>query len=108
MINPGKYKHRIKIIKLSEVEDSAGFIQKEEKTVLTTYAEVKTTKGYTLIKNDTDFEHANTNFTIRYPKIEITRDMLVEFNSKRYTIEYLNNINEGNIELEIQARVVMK
>ena len=58
--------------------------------------------------NNTDFEKAYTNFTIRYPKVEITRDMLIEYNGKTYSIEYLNNIDEENIELEIQSKVVEK
>lgn len=60
----------------------------------------------TLIKNGTDFEKAYTNFTIRYPITEINRDMLIEFNGKEYTIEYLNNVNEEGVELEIQAKEV--
>ena len=55
-----------------------------------------------------DFEKAYTNFTIRYPKTEITRDMQIDFNSKTYSIEYLNNVDEENIELEIQAKEVTK
>ncbi|WP_301082406.1 phage head completion protein, partial [Thomasclavelia cocleata] len=61
-----------------------------------------------LIQNDTDFEKAYTNFTIRYPITVITRDMFIKFNNKTYTIEYLNNVNEDSIELEIQAKVVVK
>ena len=34
--------------------------------------------------------------------------MLIEYNSKIYSIEYLNNVDEANIELEIQAKVVVK
>ena len=34
--------------------------------------------------------------------------MTIEFNSKVYTIEYLNNIDEENVELEIQAKEVTK
>ena len=67
---------------------------------------MKTTRGMTLIKNGTDFEKAYTNFTIRYPITEINRDMLIEFNGKEYTIEYLNNVNEEGVELEIQAKEV--
>ena len=108
MINAGEYKKRISIFKEESKEDSAGFITKTKSIVLNAWAKVKTTKGYTLIVNNTDFEKAYTNFTIRFPKVEITRDMLIEYNSKTYSIEYLNNIDEANIELEIQAKVVVK
>ena len=61
-----------------------------------------------MIASGSDFEKAYTNFTIRYPKTAITRDMFIRYNSKVYTIEYLNNIDEANIELEIQAKEVTK
>ena len=34
--------------------------------------------------------------------------MLIKYNDKIYTIEYLNNIDEENVELEIQAKEVTK
>lgn len=108
MINPGEYSNKISIYSIMESEDNEGFKNKTENIVLKTFAKIKTTKGYTLIANDTDFEKAYINFTIRYPKTEITRDMLIKYNNKVYSIEYLNNINEANIELEIQAKVVKK
>lgn len=108
MINAGEYNKRISIYKEESKEDSAGFITKTKSIVLNAWAKVKTTKGYTLIASNTDFEKAYTNFTIRFPKTEITRDMFIEYNSKIYTIEYLNNIDEANIELEIQAKLVNK
>lgn len=108
MINAGEYNKKISIFKEEVEEDSAGFNTKTKSIVLNTWAKVKTTKGYTLIANNTDFEKAYTNFTIRFPKTEITRDMLIEYNSKLYTIEYLNNVDEANIELEIQAKLVIK
>ena len=108
MINAGKYNKKISIYEKKEVKDSDGFKSYEEVTVLTTYASVKTTRGMTLIANDSDFEKAYTNFTIRYPLTHITRDMLIKYNNRIYTIEYLNNIDEANIELEIQAKEVTK
>ena len=108
MINAGEYNKKITIYAVTEQEDSAGFKVKSKSIILNAWAKVKTTKGFTLIKNNTDFEQAYTNFTIRYPKREITRDMLLEYNGKTYTIEYLNNIDEKNVELEIQAKVVLK
>lgn len=106
MINAGKYNKKITIYRESGGIDSEGFPIEEPTNVLTTWANVKTTKGYTLIANNSDFEKAYTNFTIRYPKTEITRDMFISFNNKVYSIEYLNNVDEANVELEIQAKEV--
>lgn len=106
MINAGKYNKKINIYSTEVVKDSQGFQSVQKTLVLTTYASVKTTKGMTLIRNNTDFEKAYTNFTIRYPVSAINRDMLIEFRGKTYTIEYLNNVNEDNVELEIQAKEV--
>ena len=106
MINAGKYNHKIKIYKTVVVKDEYGVQSKTKQIVLEPYAAIKTTKGMTIIINDSDFEKAYTNFTIRYPKTEINRDMLIEFRGKDYTIEYLNNVDEACVELEIQAKEV--
>ena len=108
MINPGGYNKRITIYRVTEEEDDGGFKQRIETVVLSPFARVKTTKGFTLLTSNTDFEKAYTNFTIRYPKTALTRDMLIRYNGKNYTIEYLNNIDEANVELEIQAKEVTK
>jgi SPP1 family predicted phage head-tail adaptor len=88
------------------VTDSDGFQNRQRTLVLSPYASVKTTKGFTIIKNNSDFEKAYTNFTIRYPITPINRDMEIEFNGKTYTIEYLNNVDEANVELEMQCKEV--
>ena len=108
MINAGAYNKHITIYQVTEVEDKDGFKVKTEAVILSPWAKVKTTKGFTLITSNTDFEKAYTNFTIRFPKVEITRDMLIRYNGKDYTIEYLNNIDEAGVELEIQAKEVTK
>lgn len=104
--NAGKYNRKISIYSVETVTNPRGFQTKQKTLVLSPYACVKTTKGFTLIANDSDFEKAYTNFTIRYPKTVITRDMLIEFRGKTYTIQYLNNIDQANVELEIQAKEV--
>ncbi len=106
MMNAGKYNHKISIYRVEIVKDSAGFQSRQKTLILEPYASIKTTKGMTLIRNNTDFEKAYTNFTIRYPRTEINRDMLIDFKGKTYTIEYLNNVDEANVELEIQAKEV--
>ena len=106
MINAGKFNKRISIYQTEVVKDSAGFQSVVRTLVLQCYAEVKTTRGYTLIRNNTDFEKAYTNFTIRYPHVAINRDMEIDFNGKTYTIEYLNNVDEANTFLEMQCKEV--
>lgn len=104
--NAGKYNKKITICRVIPGKDSDGFPANTEEVVLTPWASVKTTRGMTIIVNNSDFEKAYTNFTIRYPKTQITREMLIRFNEKIYTIEYLNNVDEKGVELEIQAKEV--
>mgnify|MGYP002522220653 CR=1 FL=1 len=106
MINAGKYNHKIKIYSVEIIEDDEGFQTEKKTIVLEPYANVRTTKGMTIIINNSDFEKAYTNFTIRYPKTAINRDMMIEFRDKTYTIEYLNNIDEACVELEMQCKEV--
>ena len=105
-MNAGKYNKKISIYSVTVGKDSAGFMTKTRTLVLSPYASVKTTKGFTLIKNGTDFEKAYTNFTIRYPHTALNRDMEIDFNGKTYTIEYMNNVDEANVELELQCKEI--
>lgn len=102
----GSFKYKIQIVNETITKDKAGFPVKTDTIVLEPYADIKTTKGFTLIANGSDFEKAFTNFTIRYPITPINRDMIIIFRGKRYSIQYLNNINEANVLLEIQAKEV--
>lgn len=106
MINAGKYNHRISIYSVVMVKDSDGFQHPQRTLVLQPYAHVKTTKGFTIIANGSDFEKALTNFTIRYPVTPVTRDMQIDFNGKTYSILYLNNVDESGVELEMQCKEV--
>ena len=106
MRNAGKYNRRIEVWGITRGKDSAGFPADVESKVLTAYAEIKTTKGFTLVKNNTDFEKALTRFTIRFPVTVITYDMFIKYKGKKYSIEYLNNVDERNEELEIQTKEV--
>ena len=111
-MNAGKYKHKIQIVEIVQGQDADGFAVESETVLLSPYASVKTTKGFTLIANGSDFEKAFTNFTIRYSKTvetryhENNRNLRVRYNGKIYAIEYLNNIDEDNTELEMQCKEI--
>ena len=105
--NAGKYNHKIQIYETQTITDDDGFQSTERVLILSPYADVKTTRGMTLIKNGSDFEKALTNFTIRFPlQAELNRDMEIVFKGKTYTIEYLNNVDEAGVELEMQCKEV--
>lgn len=106
MTNAGQYNKRISIYQVTYGKDESGFKTETRVLVLQPYANVKTTRGFTLIKNNSDFEKAYTNFTIRMPHTPINRDMEVEYNGKTYSIEYLNNVDEANVELEMQCKEI--
>ena len=104
--NAGKYNRRIQIYQVTKGKDAAGFPADVETLVFSPYAEIKTTKGFTLVMNNTDYEKALTRFTIRYPETVITYDMIIKYRGKTYTIQYINNVDEANEELELQAKEV--
>ena len=106
MINAGEYNRQIKIYSVVVGKDAQGFKTKTRTLVLSPYAKVKTTKGMTIIRNNSDFEKALTRFTIRYPHTQINRDMEIDFRGKTYSIQYINNIDEMDVELELQCKEI--
>ena len=114
MINAGDYNKKISIYQIEETEDNDGFVAKNEVIILKPLSKVKTTTGYTLIAHGSDFEKAYNTLTIRYSKkvedayYNSNRDVYVKYKDKIYTVEYLNNVDEANIELEMQCKRVTK
>lgn len=112
--DPGDFNKKIQIVSADYTEDEDGFSvlddESQDTKILTTWAMVKTTRGMTIImNNNADFEKAYTNFTIRFPKnFSIDRNYIVLFKNKRYRIDYVNNIDEEDVYLELQAVEVTK
>ena len=105
--NAGRFDHKIRIVRETIGKDKDGFkTVTNTETILEPWAEIKTTKGMTLIANGSDFEKAFTRFTIRYPITTIDRDMIILYGGKKYEIQYLNNVDEAHVLLEIQAKEV--
>lgn len=117
VIDPGKYNQRITIYKIESGRNSRGFPTNKEHQIIKCDANVKTTRGWTLIINNSDFEKAYTKFTIRYyPKVveayngddKSNRKLQIEYKNQRYSVEYLDNVDEANVEIELQAKKVRK
>lgn len=117
MINAGDFKHRIRIYQVTRQKDAQGFITTTETEVLQPYAAIKSFKGATLYLNNSNFENAPKNFTIRFSQTVIdayynasdsNRDMRIDYNNRSFKVEYLNNVDEANTLLEMQAKEVLK
>lgn len=115
--NAGEYKYKISIYQVVIGKDSQGFPSDTRTLVLSPYASIKTTRGMTIIANNSDFEKAYTRFCVRYTptivnayynSINSNRKMEVDFRSKTYQVEYLNDVDEMNVEIELQCKEVMK
>lgn len=113
-MNAGKYRYPITIIKVTHGVDANGFPHDTETVLLTAYAYVRNVRGYMLIKNNTDFEKAYTNFTIRYSQTLVdeydadNRNLQILYRGKRYIIDYMSDIDELMVEIEMQAKAVTK
>ena len=115
--NAGNYRYRISIYQMVEGKDSDGFLTETKSLILQPYAAIKTTRGMTIIANNSDFEKAYTRFMIRfsstvvnayYEGVNSNRDMIVEFRNKSYRVEYLNDVDEMNVEIELQCKEILK
>lgn len=108
--NAATFDKKIQIFELGRGKDSDGFTTTEPQLYFAPWAKVKTTKGFTLISSGSSFDKAYTNFTIRYSQkaAAINRDMWIIYKSKKYSIEYINNIDEADIEIELQCKEVTK
>lgn len=110
-LNAGKYNKLISICTPITDNGADDLLDRNDPdnlaVVLETWAEVKTTKGMTLIASGSDFEKAFTRFTIRYPRnTVIDRRMKVVYKNRIYRIDYINNIDEEDTELELQCMEV--
>lgn len=114
MINAGKYNRKVSVYQYLNTTDNDGFKTETRQLLKEVWAEVKTTKGYTLIASNSDFEGALTRFVIRYSsEIETAyrsqnRRLEIDFKNNTYTIEYFNNIDDKDVEIELQCKKVVK
>lgn len=119
----GKYTHKITIIKKIPVKRDDGLTGKIRPVeIVSCFADIKTTRGYSIAMNDSDFELAYVKFTIGYcqkvvdayfngvvleeqdaPSKTTKRNLFVVYNNVEYEVKYLDNVDLKNIEIEMQT-----
>jgi SPP1 family predicted phage head-tail adaptor len=106
MRNAGDYNRRIIIVRRTPSDDGEGFKSNSEVEVCKAWAKIKTTKGYTLVSQGSNFEDATTLMEIRKPSVEISRKDIVLFKGREWRIRYLNDINEAGRFVELQVEEI--
>lgn len=108
MGDPSKYTQPIEIFTVKYEKNKYCEQKPVSKLFTECWANIKTIKAHTLFMQDSNYEKAYTRFIIRYSKkvMDAYYDgpyMLIEFRGQNYKVQYLHNIDEMNIEIEIQA-----
>ena len=107
-INPGNFDKKIEIMRYESQKDLDGFENKEEITVLNTWAQVTNTSGTEILRSNSDFSEVKTRFLMRTSKTEINKDMYIKFRGNIYNIVYINDYSYDKKYTEIIAELVIK
>lgn len=105
-INAGDFNERITIFKKGSGVDGDGFKMSNDTIITKAWASIKTTSGYTLVAQGSDFENVTTRMLIRKPNVELSRKYLVLFKNRTWKIRYLNDIDEAGKFVELQVEEV--
>ena len=98
----GKMNQKIQIVKVSNSKDSAGFAVKQDEVLATVHAYKEEKNATEKWVNMTTFSSATCLFRFRYiPKLEVTTEMVVVSDQKRYQIVSVENVLNRNMYLEV-------
>jgi len=107
-MNPGELNKRIEILSIGQIFDEEGYSTEGEIVYKKLWSKVVnvSSKEYSQAKaNQTE---NITKFVVRYNKLyELTNDMFIRYNDKRFNIESVINDEEKNITLTIIGRSVV-
>ena len=82
-VDPGKLRHKIEIYDYNCT------------LIHSCYASIN--------QNNVQFEQSTTRFLMRYPKVEIPSDGVIQYNGYNYDIKYTNDYNEEHKYIEVLA-----
>jgi SPP1 family predicted phage head-tail adaptor len=101
-INPGAYRHKIKIQYKSFLNDGEGIPSDTWTDLITTYASFEPMNGLKYFNAEASTVIINAVFKIRYSKnIQIDSTMRVSYMGKNYNIKYLIDTDGLHRELQL-------
>lgn len=108
-----KYTHQIEIFTIKYEKNKYGEQKPVPKLFAKFWANTKTTKAYSLFMNDSNYEKAYTRFLVPYSKKlmdayyegveDSSRAMWIKFEGYYYVVQYLHDVDNMHIEIEIKT-----
>ena len=105
-INPGEFKHKVKILSAIEIKNDDDMIEKVFSPIYEGKAKIKNYKGKEFVDGNSVHSVVETKFFLRRLKFAPKNTDFIEFNSVKYNITDVNNIDEANILFEIMTKKV--
>ena len=100
----GKFNRQIVIERITETQDSDGNYTEVVTTVVMAMAMIKQVSGREVVYGNKVLPVNLTRFTIRYAGVgNVTESDRVSYNGSTYNIRRINNVNEQDYILEIDA-----
>ena len=98
----GKMNQKIQIVKTINQKDSAGFVVKQDEVLATIHAYKEEKNATEKWLNMATFSSATCVFRFRFiPNLQVTTDMVVISDQKRYQIVSVENVRNRNMYFEV-------
>lgn len=98
----GKMNQKIQIVKTITQKDSAGFSTKQDEVLATVHAYKEEKNATEKWVNMATFSSATCLFRFRFiPNLQVTTDLVVISNHRRYQIISVENVRNRNMYLEV-------
>ncbi|PHU36012.1 phage head closure protein [Pseudobutyrivibrio ruminis] len=103
VLNAGRLKHKVEIMKYEDTVDEYNRNAQELVTHATIWAEIKPMRGFEFLDYYREKNKVQTKITCRY-RDDITEKMVVKFNGKLHEITAIIDIEDQHTALEIMVQ----
>lgn len=108
-MNPAKYRNPVTFQEFKSAQNEEGYLVEEwiNSDLGTTFSQIRNIRGNEFIMAGANQVKVSARINMRYRKdvvdkdFELGKKLRIKFGSRIFNIEYINNLEERNIELEI-------
>ena len=100
-VDAGELRHRIRIYKKSQTEDSDGYGVQTLTLVRSCMAKFSGQSGTEALRAGADMTDVKARFLVRWSRVKIDRKMIVRYAGTDYEIEFVNDYEDKHEYWEI-------